>query len=159
MYTSCIRSDSGESGTVILWGGRCYLCPLSPGSSSLVLYAMRASCSERDASVHRWSMKLLTVIGLCLDLVGVVILGVGEVMQGAASLRELKKNYTDSFHYDVQQRPRYVRTLIRLGAALGARTIKVQRERPPYRAFPLSVYEQNLINLRRNETQYCAVSQ
>jgi hypothetical protein len=30
-------------------------------------------------------MKLLTVIGLFLDLVGVVILGVGEVRKGAAS--------------------------------------------------------------------------
>jgi hypothetical protein len=36
-------------------------------------------------------MKLLTVIGLCLDLVGVVILGGGEVMKGAASLRGLKE--------------------------------------------------------------------
>ncbi len=43
-------------------------------------------------------MKLLTVIGLFLDLVGVVILGVGEVRKGAASLRDLKESYPDSFH-------------------------------------------------------------
>jgi hypothetical protein len=85
-------------------------------------------------------MKLLTVIGLFLDLVGVVILGVGEVMKGAASLRDLKESYTDSFNYDVQQRPWYVRPLFRLGATLGARTIEVQRQPPPYRAFPLTVY-------------------
>ena len=85
-------------------------------------------------------MKLLTVIGLLLDLVGVVILGMGEVMKGAASLRSLKKSYKDSFDYDIQQRPWYVRPLLRLGATLGARTIEVQREPPPYRAFPLSVY-------------------
>ena len=42
-------------------------------------------------------MKLLTVIGLFLDLVGVVILGLGEVMKGAASLRDLKESYTDSW--------------------------------------------------------------
>jgi hypothetical protein len=33
-------------------------------------------------------MKLLTVIGLLLDLVGVIILGMGEVMQGAAGCLE-----------------------------------------------------------------------
>jgi hypothetical protein len=64
-------------------------------------------------------MKLLTVIGLFLDLVGVVILGVREVRKGAASLRDLKESYPDSFHYDVQQRPWYVRSLLRLGATLG----------------------------------------
>jgi hypothetical protein len=85
-------------------------------------------------------MKLLIVIGLFLDLVGVVILGVGEVMKGAASLRDLKESSPDSFHYDVQQRPWYVRSLLRLGATLGARTIEVQRQPPPYRAFPLTVY-------------------
>ena len=41
-------------------------------------------------------MNLLTVIGLFLDLIGVVILGVGEVMKGAASLRSLKESYKDS---------------------------------------------------------------
>ena len=85
-------------------------------------------------------MKLLTVIGLFLDLVGAVILGVGEVRKGAASLRDLKKSYTDSFHYDVQQRPWYARPLLRLGATLGARTLEAQREPLPYRAFPLTVY-------------------
>jgi hypothetical protein len=50
-------------------------------------------------------MKLLTVLGLFLDLVGVVILGVGEVMKGAASLRALNESHTDAFHYDVQHRP------------------------------------------------------
>jgi hypothetical protein len=41
-------------------------------------------------------MKLLTVIGLVLDLVGVVILGIGEVMKGAASLRSLRESYKES---------------------------------------------------------------
>jgi len=85
-------------------------------------------------------MKLLTVIGLFLDLVGVMILGMGEVMKGAASLRSLKESYKDSFEYDIQQRPWYVRPLLRLGATLGARTIEVQRQPPPYRVFPLTVY-------------------
>ena len=85
-------------------------------------------------------MKLLTVIGLFLDLVGVVILGMGEVMKGAASLRSLKESYKDSFEYDIQQRPWYVRPLLRLGATLGARTIGAQRQPPPYRAFPLTAY-------------------
>jgi hypothetical protein len=85
-------------------------------------------------------MKLLTVLGLFLDLVGVIILGMGEVMKGAASLRSLKESYTDSFDYDIQQRPWYVRALLRLGAALGAPTIEAQRAPPPYRAFPLTVY-------------------
>jgi len=85
-------------------------------------------------------MKTLTVVGLFLDLVGVVILGIGEVMKGAASLRDLKESYTDSFHYDVQQRPWYARPLLRLGATLGARTLEAQREPLPYRAFPLTVY-------------------
>jgi len=85
-------------------------------------------------------MKLLTVIGLFLDLVGVMILGMGEVMKGAASLRSLKESYKDSFEYDIQQRPWYVRPLLRLGATLGARTIGAQRQPPPYRAFPLTAY-------------------
>jgi hypothetical protein len=85
-------------------------------------------------------MKLLTTMGLFLDLVGVVILGVGEVMKDAAALRSLKESYTDSFDYDIQQRPWYVRPLLRLGATLGARTIGAQREPLPYRAFPWTVY-------------------
>jgi hypothetical protein len=85
-------------------------------------------------------MKLLTVSGLFLALAGVVILGLGEVLQGAASLRSLKENYTDSFAYDVQQRPWYVRPLLWLGAQLGAPTLEAQRQPPPYRAFPLTVY-------------------
>jgi len=85
-------------------------------------------------------MKLLTVIGLFLDLMGVVILGIGEVMKGASSLRSLKESYRESFDYDVQQRPWYVKLLLRLGATLGARTLEAQREPPPYRAFPLTVY-------------------
>lgn len=85
-------------------------------------------------------MKLLTVVGLLLDLVGVVILGVGEVMKGAASLRSLKESYRDSFHYDVQQRPWYVRPILRLGATFGVRTMEAQSQPPPYRAFPLTVY-------------------
>jgi hypothetical protein len=85
-------------------------------------------------------MKSLTVFGLFLDLIGVVILGMGEVMKGAASLRSLKESYNDSFEYDIQQRPWYVRPLLRLGATLGARTIGAQREPLPYRAFPWTVY-------------------
>jgi hypothetical protein len=85
-------------------------------------------------------MKLLTVMGLFLDLVGVVILGIGEVMKGAASLRSLKESYKDSFEYDIQQRPWYVRPLLRLGATLGAPKSKAQSEPPLYRAFPLTVY-------------------
>ena len=85
-------------------------------------------------------MKLLAMMGLFFDLVVVVILGIGEVMKGAASLRSLKESYTDSFEYDIQQRPWYVRPLLRLGATLGARTIGAQREPLPYRAFPLTVY-------------------
>jgi hypothetical protein len=34
-------------------------------------------------------MKLLTVLGLFLDLVGVVILGIGEVMKGEESYTDL----------------------------------------------------------------------
>ena len=85
-------------------------------------------------------MKLLTVIGLFLDLAGVVILGVGEVLKGAGSLRSLKERYRESFDYDIQKQPWYVRPLLRLGATLGAPTIEVQRQPPPYRAFPLTVY-------------------
>ena len=85
-------------------------------------------------------MKLLTVIGLFLDLVGVIILGIGEVMKGAAFLRSLKESYKDSFDYDIQQRPWYVRPLLRLGATFGTPMREAQREPPPYRAFPLTVY-------------------
>jgi|SRR5215471_5649349 len=85
-------------------------------------------------------MKVLTVSGLFLDLVGVVILGIGDVLKGAASLRSLKESYTDSFDYDMQQRPWYVRPLLRLGATFGAPTRAAQREPPPYRVFPLTVY-------------------
>src|SRR5262245_4162745 len=85
-------------------------------------------------------MKLLTMIGLFLDLIGVVILGIGEVMNGAAALRSLKESYTDSFEYDIQQRPWYVRPLLRLGATLGAPKSEAQSEPPLYRAFPLTVY-------------------
>jgi len=85
-------------------------------------------------------MKLLTVLGLFLDLIGVVILGVGEVLKGAGSLRSLKESYKDSFAYDVQQRPWYVRPLLRLGATLGDPTIEAQRQPTPYRVFPLTVY-------------------
>jgi hypothetical protein len=56
-------------------------------------------------------MKFLTVLGLFLDLVGVVILGIGQVMKGAASLRSLKESYKDSFDYDIQHRSWYVRPL------------------------------------------------
>jgi hypothetical protein len=85
-------------------------------------------------------MKLLTVIGLFLDLVGVVILGMEEGWQGASALRSLKESYRDSFDYDVRQRPWYARSLLRLGATLGARTIEAQREPLPYQTFPLTVY-------------------
>jgi hypothetical protein len=85
-------------------------------------------------------MKLLTVLGLFLDLVGVIILGMGEVIKGAASLRSLKESYKDSFDYDIQQRPWYVRALLRLGATLGTPMREAQREPPPYRVFPLTVY-------------------
>ena len=44
-------------------------------------------------------MKSLLVIGLSLDLVGVVILGMGEVMKEAASLRLLRERSKDSFDY------------------------------------------------------------
>ena len=104
-----------------------------PLARLLVIYARKESCSERDASVRRWSMKLLTVLGLFLDLVGVVTLGIGEVMKGAASLRSLKESYKDSFDYDIQQRPWFVRLLLRLGATLGAPKRGARSEPPPYR--------------------------
>ena len=85
-------------------------------------------------------MKLLAVIGLFLNLVGVVILGMGEVMKGAASLRSLRESYKDSFEYDIQQRPWYVRPLLRLGATLGSPKSEAQSEPPLYRSFPLTMY-------------------
>ena len=114
-----------------------FVDPLAVWSSG---HLRQKGSSERDASVHRWSMKVLIVIGLLLDLMGVVILGMGAVLKGAASLRSLKESSSDSFDYDVQQRPWYVRLILRLGASLGARTIEAQREPLPYRAFPLTVY-------------------
>ena len=89
-------------------------------------------------------MKIITLLGLFLDLLGVVILGVGEVTRGAASLRHLRESYKDSFDYDVQHRPWYARPLLVLGAKLGPRKSRAQsaplREPPPYRAFPLTVF-------------------
>jgi len=85
-------------------------------------------------------MKLLTMMGVFFDLVGVIILGMGEVMKGAASLRSLKESYKDSFAYDIQQRPWYVRSLLRLGATLGSPKSQAQSEPPLYRAFPLTMY-------------------
>ena len=85
-------------------------------------------------------MKSLLVIGVFLDLVGVVILGMAEVGKGAASLRSLKESYKDSFEYDVQQRPWSARVLLVLGAKLGVAKSGAQREPPPYRAFPFMVY-------------------
>ena len=84
-------------------------------------------------------MKSLLVIGLFLDLVGVVILSIGEVMKGAASLRSLRESYKDSFDYDVQQRTWSARLLLVLGAKLGAAMSGARREPTPYRAFPLTV--------------------
>jgi hypothetical protein len=72
----------------------------SPGSSALVIDALRAPCHAHYASIRGWSMKLLTVIGRLLDLIGVVILGMGAVLKGAASLRSLKESSSDSFDYD-----------------------------------------------------------
>ena len=104
----------------------------------------KGSGSERHTSVHWPLMKFLPVIGLLLDLIGVVILGVGEVMKGAASLRALKESHTDAFHYDVQHQPWYVRPILLLGAKLGVPTLSA-RHAPPheplaYRTFPLTVY-------------------
>jgi hypothetical protein len=85
-------------------------------------------------------MKRLLVIGLFHDLVGVVIVGMGEVMKGAASLRSLRESSKDSFDYDVQQRTWSARLLLVLGAKLGAAQSGARREPPAYRAFPLTVY-------------------
>jgi hypothetical protein len=85
-------------------------------------------------------MKILTLLGLFLDIVGVVILGLGEVMRGAGALRSLKESSPDSFDYDVQQRPWYARPLLVLGAQLGALKSGLGRasrnDPPPYSAFP-----------------------
>jgi hypothetical protein len=85
-------------------------------------------------------MKLLTLLGLLCDLIGVGLLGVGAVMKGAAALRALQDSARTSFHYDVHQRPWYVRGLLVLGATLGAPPREAQRTPLPYRAFPLTVY-------------------
>ena len=78
----------------------------------------RTSGSEQHVS-GRWPrMKSLFVTGLFLDLVGVVIVGMGEVMKGAASLRSLRESSKDSFDYDVQQRTWSARLLLVLGATL-----------------------------------------
>jgi hypothetical protein len=99
----------------------------------------RTSGSEQHVS-GRWPrMKSLFVIGLFLDLVGVVILGMRDVMKGAASLRSLRESYKDSFDYDVQQRTWSARLLLVLGATLGAAMSGARREPTPYRAFPLTV--------------------
>jgi len=89
-------------------------------------------------------MKILILLGLFLDIVGVVILGVGKVTRGAATLRYLKESYPDSFDYDVQQRPWYARPLLVLGAKLGALKRGARRlslhEPPPYSEFPWTVF-------------------
>ena len=85
-------------------------------------------------------MKSLLVIGLFLDLLGVVLVGMGAVMQGATVLRSLRERSRDAFDYDVQQRPWYARVLLVLGATLGVAKCGVQREPPLYRAFPCMVY-------------------
>ena len=85
-------------------------------------------------------MKSLLVIGLFLALLGVVLVGMGAVMQGATALRSLRERAKDAFDYDVQQRPWYARVLLVLGATLGVAKSRAQREPPPYRAFPLTVY-------------------
>jgi hypothetical protein len=85
-------------------------------------------------------MKIITLLGLFLDLLGVVILGVGEVTRGAAYLRHLRESYKDSFDYDVQHRPWYARPLLVLGAKLGALKSSARSVPPPYRAFPLTVF-------------------
>jgi hypothetical protein len=88
-------------------------------------------------------MKILTVLGWFLDIVGVVILGVREVTRGAAALWHLKESYPDSFDYDVQQRPWYTRPLLVLGAKLGTLQSGARRaplhEPPSYREFPWKV--------------------
>jgi hypothetical protein len=85
-------------------------------------------------------MKSVLVIGLFLALLGVVLVGMGAVMQGATALRSLRERSKDAFDYDVQQRPWYARVLLVLGATLGVAKSGAQREPPPYRAFPLTVY-------------------
>ena len=80
-------------------------------------------------------MKIITLLGLFLDLLGVVILGVGEVTRGAAYLRHLRESYKDSFDYDVQHRPWYARPLLVLGAKLGALKSSARSVPPPYERF------------------------
>src|SRR5215510_2507558 len=79
-------------------------------------------------------MKIITLLGLFLDLLGVVILGVGEVTRGAAYLRHLRESYKDSFDYDVQHRPWYARPLLVLGAKLGS--LKSSARSVPLRCAP-----------------------
>ena len=84
-------------------------------------------------------MQRLLVLGLFLALLGVVILGMGTVMQEATALWSLRERSKDAFDYDVQQRRWYARVLLVLGAKLGAKR-GARREPPPYRAFPFTVY-------------------
>jgi hypothetical protein len=57
-------------------GGRCCLCiPLSPVASARMMDSTRTSGSAQHLSGHEPHMKSLLVIGVFLDLVGVVILG------------------------------------------------------------------------------------
>jgi hypothetical protein len=85
-------------------------------------------------------MKSLLVLGLFFDLLGVVLIAMGAVMQGGSVLRSLRERSKDSFDYDVQQRPWSARVLLRLGAKLGVAKSGAQREPPLYRAFPCMVY-------------------
>ena len=84
-------------------------------------------------------MKSLLALGLFLDLLGVVLVSMGAVMQGAAALWSLRERSNDAFDYDVQQRRWYARVLLVLGAKLGAAQSGARREPPTYRAFPLTV--------------------
>jgi hypothetical protein len=84
-------------------------------------------------------MKSLLVLGLFLDLLGVVLVSMGAVMQGAAALWSLRERSKDAFDYDVQQRLWYARVLLVLGAKLGAAQSRARREPPPYRVFPFLV--------------------
>ena len=83
-------------------------------------------------------MQSLRVLGLFLALLGVVIVGMGIVMQEATALWSLRERSQDAFDYDVQQRRWYARVLLVLGAKLGAQR-GARREPPPYRAFPCTV--------------------
>ena len=65
-------------------------------------------------------MKSLFVLGLFLNLLGVVLLSMGAVMQGAAALWSLRERSKDAFDYDVQQRLWYARVLLVLGCQTGS---------------------------------------